>query len=183
MSVGAWPLAVFGGASTVAAAGTGRLPRTAALLSAATGLVMATYTGVLIGATAIPVWKKHVGVLPIHFGASALASAASLLELLGHDEGALATLATAAAAFETWTGWRIEAQGGVESEPLTHGATGITTRIGGMFSGPLPLILRLLGPRSRNARAAAAASALLGSLITRIAWIEAGKSSADAARP
>ena len=79
MSVGAWTLAVFGGASTVAAAGTGRLPRTAALLSAATGLVMATYTGVLIGATAIPVWAKHSRVLPIHFGASAVASAVALL--------------------------------------------------------------------------------------------------------
>jgi len=178
-SVGAWTLAVFGGASTLAAAG--KATRLASIVSAATGLVMATYTGVLIGATAIPVWKKHVGVLPIHFGASALASAASLLELLGHGEPALASLATAAAAFETWTGWRIEAKGGVESEPLTHGATGITTRIGGMFSGPLPLILRAIG--SRNARTAAAASALLGSLITRIAWIEAGKSSADAARP
>jgi formate-dependent nitrite reductase membrane component NrfD len=179
MSVGAWTLAVFGGASTLAAAG--KATRLASIVSAATGLVMATYTGVLIGATAIPVWKKHVAVLPIHFGASALASAASLLELLGHDEPALATLATAAAAFETWTGWRIEVQGGVESQPLTRGATGVTTRIGGMFSGPLPLILRAIG--SRNARTAAAASALLGSLITRIAWIEAGKSSADAARP
>jgi polysulfide reductase-like protein len=180
MSVGAWTLAVFGGASTVAAAG--KATRFASIVSAATGLVMATYTGVLIGATAIPVWKKHVSTLPIHFGASALASAASLLELLGHDdEPALAALATAAAAFETWTGWRIEARGGVESEPLTRGATGITIRIGGMFSGPLPLILRVIG--SRNARTAAAASALLGSLITRIAWIEAGKSSADAARP
>ncbi len=189
MSVGAWTLAVFGGASALAAAGAGTAPgrppgtaaRLAAIMSAATGLVMATYTGVLIGATAIPVWKKHVAVLPIHFGASALASAASLLELLGHDEPALASLATAAAAFETWTGWRIEAQGGAESQPLTRGATGVTTRIGGMFSGPLPLILRVIG--SRNARTAAAASALLGSLITRIAWIEAGKSSADAARP
>ena len=210
MSVGAWTLAVFGTASAGAVAlgapasrrlagrrpaargaGTapGQPPRTAArpvgdaaaMLSAVTGLVMATYTGVLIGATAIPVWKKHVSVLPIHFGASALASAASLLELLGNKEPALAKLAAAAAAFETFTGWRIEAGGGIESEPLMHGATGITTRIGGMFSGPLPLILRAIG--TRNTRTAAAAAALLGSLITRIAWIEAGKASADRSNP
>jgi formate-dependent nitrite reductase membrane component NrfD len=149
----------------------------AALLSAATGVVLATYTGVLIGATAIPVWSKHASTLPIHFGASGLASAVALLELLGHDERALEVLGLAAAMFETWTGWRIEAGGGVESEPLRHGATGVTTRVGGFFSGPLPLVLRLLGLRSKRARTAAAASALLGSLITRVAWLEAGKKS------
>lgn len=193
MSVGAWTLATFGTAAAAAAfADEVRrhtdLPVTllgdaAAALSAASGLVMATYTGVLIGATSIPVWAKHASVLPIHFGASALACAASLLELRGHDDGALNALAFAAASFEAWTGWRIEARGGIESEPLRHGATGITTRIGGFFSGPLPLILRLLGMRSRNARKAAAASALLGSLITRLAWVEAGKASADDPRP
>jgi formate-dependent nitrite reductase membrane component NrfD len=166
MSVGAWTLAVFGGASTAAL-----ISDTAAVASAATGLVMATYTGVLLGATAIPEWKKHAGTLPIHFGASALASAASLLELLGHDERALAQLASAAAATETAIGIRIEARGG----------TDLTTRIGGMFSGPLPLILRLIG--SRKTRQAAAASQLLGSLITRVAWVEAGKKSADRSRP
>ena len=166
MSVGAWTLAVFGGASTAAL-----ISDAAAVASAATGLVMATYTGVLIGATAIPVWKKHADVLPIHFGASALASAASLLELLGHDDKALRKLASLAAAAETVIGMRIEARGG----------TDITTRIGGMFSGPLPLILRLIG--SRRTRTAAAASQLLGSLITRIAWVEAGKKSAERSKP
>jgi formate-dependent nitrite reductase membrane component NrfD len=169
MSVGAWTLAVFGGASTFAVIGPAK--RLASVVSAGTGLVMATYTGVLLGATAIPVWKEHVSVLPVHFGASALASAASLLELLGHDEKALTELAGAAAAIETGIGLRIEARGG----------TDVTTRIGGMFSGPLPLILRLIG--TRNARQAAAASALLGSIITRVAWVEAGKKSADRSRP
>src|SRR5437764_12265050 len=127
-------MAVIGDASTGAVVET--VQRRAVVVSADTGIVMVIYTGVLLGATAIPVWKKHVSVLPIHFGASALACAASLLELLGHDEPALATLASVAAAFETWTGWRIETRGGIESEPLTHGATGITTRIGGRFPGP-----------------------------------------------
>src|SRR5450759_3731073 len=66
---------------------------------------------------------------------------------------------------------------------LRRGATGATIRIGGFFSGPLPLALRLLGIRSKRARLAAAASALLGSLITRLAWIEAGKASARDPRP
>jgi hypothetical protein len=106
-----------------------------------------------------------------------------LLDLRGHDEPALNALGLAAAAFETYMGTEIESDGGIESEPLRHGATGTTIRIGGFFSGPLPLVLRLLGIRSKRARRAAAASALLGSLITRVAWIEAGKASASDPRP
>jgi hypothetical protein len=187
MSVGAWTLTAFGTLAAAAAFAEeiGRrsdLPvrvvgDAAGILSAATGLVMATYTGVLIGATSIPVWAKHVSVLPVHFAASALASAASMLELRGHDQAALNVLALAAAAFEIYVGYRIEQGGDIESEPLRRGATGITTRIGGFFSGPLPFLLRVAGMRSKNARAAAAASAILGSLITRFAWIEAGRAS------
>jgi hypothetical protein len=188
MSVGAWTLATFGTASVAAAFAEELRRRTdlpvtlvgdaAAMLAAATGLVMATYTGVLIGATAIPVWSKHVSLLPMHFGASALGSAVSILQLLGHDDAALNVLGLATAAFETWTGIRIEEESTVASEPLHHGTIGITMRLSGFFSGPLPAILRLAGTRSRKARQAAAVSTLLGSLITRIAWIEAGKASA-----
>ena len=52
--------------------------------SAVFGMLLATYTGVLIGATAIPAWFLHHRLLPIHFGTAGLGSAAALLELLGH---------------------------------------------------------------------------------------------------
>ncbi len=188
MSVGAWTLTAFGTFASAAVFAEEMRKRTdlpvrvvgdaAAMLSAATGVAMATYTGVLIGATTIPVWSKHVSLLPLHFGASALSSAVSFLELLGHDEEALNMLGLAAAAFETYVGYRIESDGGIESEPLKRGPTGITTRIGGMFSGPLPLLLRIVGFGSKRFRSAAAASTLLGSLITRFAWVEAGRASA-----
>src|SRR5438105_12843655 len=51
--------------------------------SAFFGTLLATYTGVLIGATAIPAWFLHRTLLPIHFGTAGLGSAAGLLELLG----------------------------------------------------------------------------------------------------
>ena len=108
MSVGAWTLTAFGTFASAALFADEMRKRThlpvqligdaSAILSAATGLVMATYTGVLIGATAIPVWSKHVSVLPLHFGTSALASAVSMLELAGHNEQALNILGLAAAA-------------------------------------------------------------------------------------
>jgi len=160
MSVGVWTLTAFGGA----AAGAVILPwkplkDLSALAAAATGLVMATYTGVLLGVTAIPVWKEHADFLPIHFGASALGSAVSLLELRGHRNPALRSLGIAAATFESAAGLAIDHQ-----RPLMRAA--------GALSGPLPFLLRLLGKRK-----AAAAFTLAGSLLTRLAWVEAGKAS------
>lgn len=166
MSVGAWTLAVFGGASTGAVILRGRLGDLAMVVAAMSGLVMATYTGVLIGATAVPVWAQHKNTLPIVFGASALASAVSILELLGHDEPALNALGFAAAAAETALAQRNKRLGAAE-----------------IFSGLVPTSLRLLGLRSKRFRRAAAASALLGSLLTRLAWVEAGKESARKSRP
>ena len=141
-------------------------------------MIFALAMAASLGATAIPVWAKNVSLLPMHFGASALGSAVSILQLLGHDDVALNALGLAAAAFETWTGFRIETGTDPASDPLRHGPTGVTMRLSGFFSGPLPALLRLSGFRSRRSRQAAAVSTLLGSLITRIAWIEAGKASA-----
>jgi len=113
MSVGAWTLVTFSTGSAAAAFAdmAGRLTRrtlpiqvvgnAAELVSAASGLVLATYTGVLIGATAVPVWSRNARLLPVHFGASGLGSAVCLLELLGHRERALSRIAMGAAAVET----------------------------------------------------------------------------------
>lgn len=174
MSVGVWTLTGFGGASTAAALVPSRPVRdVAALGAAATGLVMATYTGVLLGATAIPVWKEHVRLLPLHFGASALGSAASLLELRGHRHSALNALALGVAIFETVAAVAIETGHDPVSAPLRDGRSGTLTRLGSLLSGPIPLFMRLMGSRK-----GAAAATLAGSLITRFAWVEAGKASA-----
>ena len=180
MSVGAWTLAAFGGASTVAVIATKRLRPVgdvSAVAAALTGLTMATYTGVLLGATAIPVWKEHVRLLPVHFGASALGSAVSLLELRGHRAGALQSLGLGAALFETLAAFALEGETSRASQPLREGRSGTLTRAAAALSGPIPLALRLLG-----ARKAAAVSTLLGSLATRFAWVEAGKVSAKDVR-
>jgi hypothetical protein len=179
MSVGAWTVAAFGTASSAAAFAMTVRSRTnlpvkiiedaSAMVAAATGLVMATYTGVLIGATAIPVWKEHVRLLPVHFGASALGSAVSLLELRGHTHSALNSLGFGAAIFETLANSVIEGGDDRVSAPLRT----TMTRLAGALAGPIPLVLRLLG-----ARKGAAVSTLLGSLLTRFAWVEAGKVSA-----
>jgi formate-dependent nitrite reductase membrane component NrfD len=168
MSVGAWTVAAFGACATGAVLGPRPLRDVAAAGSALLGLVMSTYTGVLLGATAIPAWNEHAATLPVHFAASALGSAASMLELRDHDEPALNALGLLAAAFETWSGFQLERR----RKP------GTTMRVAGVLSGPVPLVLRLLGVRSKRARRVAAAVTIAGSLVTRFAWVEAGKKSA-----
>ena len=189
MSMGAWTLAGFGTSSAAAAFAdlveakygkslpvsvVGGLGRS---FSAAFGLPFSNYTGVLIGATTIPVWNKNVRTLPIHFGASGLQSAVSLLELVGHDESrALQILGVIAATTETLQGLLIEGERGPENRPLKRGGSGWMIRIGGVLSGPLPLALRLFG--GSKMRRWAAWSGLVGSLATRYAWMHAGHISA-----
>ncbi|HEX8154843.1 MAG TPA: hypothetical protein VF698_17045, partial [Thermoanaerobaculia bacterium] len=129
--------------------------------------------------TSIPVWSKHVELLPVHFGASALASATSLLELRGHRQPALNALGILAAAFETGAAMSIDKTRDRESAPLRNGDSGAKIRIAGALSGAVPLALRVLGGKSRKARQLAALSTLAGSLLTRFAWIDAGRASAQ----
>ena len=77
MSVGAWTLVVFSNAALIAFIPGMPLGAAATIVSAITGALLATYTGVLIGATVIPVWARNVDILPIHFGASGLGAAVS----------------------------------------------------------------------------------------------------------
>ena len=152
--------------------------------SLAFGLPFSNYTGVLIGATAIPVWNRNAGELPLHFGASGLGAAVGILELLGHRKSrALQALGLGAALFETWEGLRLENRSEAALDPLKRGSSGLITRAGGALSGSIPLLLRTLSlfssrKRSSSLRRWAAASSVAGSLITRIAWIHAGHVSA-----
>ena len=195
MSVGVWTLLGFSaGASAAAFAEFLRdrygpsfpvrvMEQAGQAASLAFGLPFSNYTGVLIGATAIPAWNENVGELPMHFGMSGLSAAIGMLELMGHRRSrALEMLGLGAALFECWEGLRIEARKKPSVDPLKHGLSGTLTRVGGALSGPIPAVLRiasfLSGPKSKDIRRAAAISAISGSLLTRIAWIYAGHVSA-----
>ena len=192
MSVGAWTLtafSTFSAASAFANLLRGKLgdstPLTivedaAGMLAASTGTLMASYTGVLVGATVIPVWNRHVATLPIHFAASGLNSAVSILELMGHDTRSLNMLGLAASAYETAEGAMIELTPDRANRPLQCGKSGLIVRLGGVLSGPIPFALRLAYALTGNRRLRKAASvcSVAGSLLTRFGWVEAGKASA-----
>jgi hypothetical protein len=187
MSMGAWILTAFG---TFAVAGLmaleshihqifpgtlDQLVRFAAgifvFASALFGTLLATYTGVLIGATAIPAWFLHRTLLPIHFGTAGLGCAAGVLELMGHRIAALNLLGFYAAAIETalliWL--KVDKHGAADGAIHEHGS-GWLIRSGEVLSGPLALVLRFFGLIPW-----AAISFLAGALVSRIGWIAAGK--------
>jgi hypothetical protein len=192
MSVGAWALALFGlstFASVVLFEGFAvlhqdlEIPKTvlSALLLAsmtaagATGTVLATYTGVLLGATAIPAWSSQRALLPVHFGAAGLGSAGALLELFGFDLPALTVIGFSAAGVETVLLFLIAAQPrGVRDRALHRGRPARLLRIAGVLTGPAALLLRLIG-----AWPLAALGFLAGALLSRYGWMAAGRASAE----
>jgi hypothetical protein len=139
--------------------------------AAISGTLLATYTGVLIGATAIPAWFLHHRLLPIHFGTAGLGSAASLLELLGHRIAPLNAIGLFAAAIETvLLIWLSIDKHGVADRAIHEHGSGWLIRISEVFTGPLPLVLRFFG-----AIPLAAISFLLGAFVSRFGWIAVGK--------
>ncbi len=180
MSMGAWILSLFGACAVPGLIAlelhahqtfTGpldQLLRLAAGLfifgSAIFGTLLATYTGVLIGATAIPAWFSHRTLLPIHFGTAGLG-------LLGHRIAALNFLGYYAAGVESalliWLS--LDKQGAANRAIHEHGS-GWLIRIGEVLNGPLAIVLRLFGLIPF-----AALSFLIGALVSRFGWIWVGK--------
>jgi len=190
MSMGAWILSGFGAcavpglialelhAQQIFPGTLDQLLRLAAGIfifgSAIFGTLLATYTGVLIGATAIPAWFLHRTLLPIHFGTAGLGSAAGMLELLGHRILALNFLGFYAAAVESaLLIWLSVDKHGVADRAIHEHGSGWLIRIAEILNGPLALVLRLFGLIPF-----AAISFLTGSLISRVGWIAVGKVSA-----
>ncbi len=139
--------------------------------SAIFGTLLATYTGVLIGATAIPAWFLHRTLLPIHFGTAGLGSAAALLELLGHRIAPLNALGYYAAAVETaLLVWLSVNKHGEADRAIHEHGSGWLIRIGEVLNGPLALVLRFFGLVPL-----AAISFLIGALVSRFGWIAVGK--------
>jgi hypothetical protein len=187
MSMGAWILTFFGACAVPglialelhahqAFSGTlDQLLRVAAdvfiFASAIFGTLLATYTGVLIGATAIPAWFLHRVLLPIHFGTAGLGSAAAVLELVGHRISALNFLGFYAAGIESvLLVWLSVDKHGVADRAIHEHRSGWLIRIGEVLNGPLALVLRFLGLIPF-----AAISFLIGALVSRVGWIAVGK--------
>jgi len=189
MSVGAWTLAAFSPAVGLAVVCREMVLRgytnefvltlqwAGEAVAMLTGLILLSYTSVLLGVSAIPVWSENRRLLPPHFVASGLGAAAGILELLGFLTPETHLMALVAAAAETFIGVFIEMRGRSVDAPLRHGKAGGLLRAAGTLAGPVPLLLRLFWGHSLTVRRLASACFIVGALLSRYAWLAAGHES------
>jgi formate-dependent nitrite reductase membrane component NrfD len=212
MSIGSWVLMVFGGLSTlvasIQAARDGEFGRSSAIsrlllalpsraIEAAgllPALAFAGYTGVLLAATAVPLWtKRHLLMGPL-FVASAFSNATAAIALWlalreRPDKTALERLEkleSLALIAELALLVSIKRQvGPVTARPLEHGRTGLLHSYGVLVGGiGVPLLLQaktvVLGkPPARTMVLVASALVLVGGLVFRYVMVIGGHESAE----
>jgi formate-dependent nitrite reductase membrane component NrfD len=191
MNMGAWCLVAFSG-SIAGAVGADLLdrPRVARGLGGATALLggyLGSYTGVLLAATAVPLWARSRSLLGPIFIATATATGAAATRLTlvarglphGHPtRTALGTLETASILTELTLSALNERRIGKAKEALHQGGAGWVYR-GAKAAVVLGLSTRLLaGRRSSRTHDLASGLYLAGGLAFRFAWVYAGKHSA-----
>jgi Polysulphide reductase, NrfD len=187
MSLGAWTLSAFSSAVGLAVvcheltlAGHSYellliLEWLAEIFAALSGLILASYTSVLLGVTAIPVWSENRKLVPAVFLTGAMGSASALLELLGFLIPATQFIGVVASVIEIAIAILIEVRDRYVDRPLREGAVGWLTRAGAVLAGPLSLLIRIFSGYSPELRYLAALCFLAGALIARYAWIAAGR--------
>lgn len=193
MNLGAWILSGAGGTSMLVLMLRGRegllrsVGECAGYLSGALGMGLATYTGVLVSNTAVPVWQDSRRVLPVLFGASAMTSVGSLFEMFvenSHERRVTKIFGTVGQVAEITAGVIMEKQASVVprvGRPLKRGISGAMWRAAAALTAT-SLVVGLLPKGSRGKRIAAGVFGTLGSLLMRFAVERAGVSSARDAR-
>jgi hypothetical protein len=187
MNVGAWILSGAGGTSVMAILLRGRARRVFGYAAGFFGLGLATYTGVLLANSAVPVWQESRRVLPVLFGASAMASVGSVFEMFVADAGERRTTATfgiVGQLAELSASVTMEKQASVVprvGRPLKRGLSGAMWKAAAVLTAA-SVAARLFPNRSRKRRMAVGLMGALGSLLMRIAVEHAGTASARDAR-
>ncbi len=156
------------------------------------GLVVASYTGVLLSSTAVPIWAraKHIlGPLFLTSGLSTSLSALSLILSLGHSSHDTLQRLDRAEVIAMTTELGLIASLiptlGPLGKPLFKGRLGLLFNVGTIGGGLLLPLLTKVGftlsgrPASRSINIAASLLALTGGFILRYVWVKAGRISAD----
>ena len=186
MNVGAWVLLVNGGASNTAAVlellGILKpVKLLAELVAALFGPPLATYTGVLVADTAVPVWHEGRHELPGLFGASAAASAgaAATMFMEPDDAGPARRLAAGSVVVEGALMQAMELRLGEVGEVYHKGAAGKFSLAAKALAGTGALLLATRGRKSRGAATLGGAMVCAGELCLRWAVFKAGFQSAQ----
>jgi formate-dependent nitrite reductase membrane component NrfD len=182
MSIGAWMLGVFGAFAFVSAAlawfggeGTAALRRKVSLVGIIFGFFLASYTGVLLSATALPFWSEArlMGALFLASGASTGMAAISLLlflsgEAAGEGFRKVKRADRYAMIFELIVLAAFLALLGSAAAPLTSGSLAPLFWGGLVAAGlVLPLVLDIAGHRVKALGGLAAVLVLVGGFLLR----------------
>jgi polysulfide reductase-like protein len=157
MNVGSWILAGAGTSSGLAAGahvlGMNRLRNAAGRVSALFGLPLATYTGVLIADTAIPVWHEARFELPLVFGTSAAASAgaAAAIAVSPGNAAPARRIAVAGVVAENAAMKAMELRLGMLGEPYREGESGRLHKLAVRLTLGGAAVLGLAGRRRSGA--------------------------------
>jgi polysulfide reductase-like protein len=185
MNIGAWILTVAGGASNTAAVlqllGILRPVKVLAeFVASIFGPPLATYTGVLVADTAVPVWHEGRQELPWIFGASASASAgaAACVFLDPDDAGPARRLAIGGAVVEGAMSQLMEHRLGETGEVYHQGAAGAFGMAAKSCTVAGAALLATRGRRSRAASVLGGALVCAGSMCLRWSVFKAGFQSA-----
>ena len=200
MSMGVWGLIAFTAPAALAAAGQasrdGLLPgwirhlaprSITTPLQALFGAFICGYTGVLISATAIPVWaigKRYIPAISVCSGiVGACAANVAVLALTGGSEKTkrkIENLELVAGAAELVLLQAFQRHAGKLGDPMFRGERGrklqTVTIIGGII---VPALLNLLPIHNRFKTVVTSAMTLVGGYNLRESYIESGKDSAD----
>lgn len=194
MNVGTWILSGAGATMTAAAAlpilGMKRLGDVAGIAAAPFGLGLASYTGVLVAYSAVPVWSHASTTLPPLFVSSAAASAAAALDVVPglppSARAAVRVLGNVGRLAELVCGHAyerdVEARGEVVAKPLREGISGTLFTASKALTGAslaLSIASALVTRRSASPlRVASGVLGMAGALALRFAVMEAGRASA-----
>ena len=192
MNVGAWILA--GTVPTVVVAEVlsgqrgilGFASRVFGLASGMFGMGLATYTGVLVSNSAIPVWSESRTVLPILFGASAVTSAAAAFDVINadHNHRSIEAFGTVGKISELAVAQLLERrllEVPRVAIPLHKGKSGFLWKAATALTAG-SMAVRLLPIQKRRKRVLSGVLASLGSICLRFGIHEAGALSAQDSR-
>lgn len=156
-------------------------------LSGICGLGLATYTGVLVSNSVIPLWQESRRELPVLFGASAMAASASLFEMLPQhpeEHRIIQTFGTIGRVAELVFSILLEKRASAIprlAAPLRKGASGVMWRTAALLTAG-SLVVSLLPGKSQTKRFAGGLLGSLGSLCMRCGIHYAGVASSRDAR-
>ncbi len=193
MNMGAWILSGVGSTAPVALVLRNRpgllgfIGKTCTILAGIFGAGLATYTGVLVSSSAVPIWQQSRKTMPILFGASAMASVGELFNIISGNEQERAlttTFGTVGQLVELSAGFVMEKQASEVKQvglPFREGVSGVMWRTAAALTAG-SIFLKVLPGKSSTKRIAMGVMGTLGSVLMRFSIEQLGKVSALDAR-